>query len=126
MPDVLREREEDDEDRARGYQGGAVLVAAPVFAAGEGPGLEHVGAVVARSTRHLVTDARFAAILEEDFGISSAQILRALEREPRRQAIEMCAWAEKTREPSKALTNWARKHRKGAYGPRRRHDAGVL
>ena len=85
--------------------------------------LEHVGSIAPRvlrgSTRHLTTDARFAAILAEDFGIPSAEILRALEGEPRRQAIEICAWAEKTREPEKALSNWARKHRKGSHRPRR-------
>ena len=84
--------------------------------------LEHVGDVAARvlrgSTRHLTTDARFAAILEEDFGIAAAEILRALEGEPRRQAIEICAWAQKTQEPAKALANWAKKHRKGSYAPR--------
>ncbi len=85
--------------------------------------LEHVGSIAPRvlrgSTRHLTTDARFAAILEEDFGIPAAEILRALEGEPRRQAIEICAWAEKTQEPEKALSNWARKHRKGSHAPRR-------
>ena len=81
--------------------------------------LEHVGTVVARSTRHLTTDARFAVILQEDFAIPAAEILRALEGEPRRQAIEICAWAQKTREPEKALANWARKHRKGSFRPRR-------
>ena len=60
-----------------------------VVAAGED--LEHVGRIAARSTRHLITDARFAAILAEDFGISAAEILRALEGEPRRQAIEIRA-----------------------------------
>lgn len=85
--------------------------------------LEHVGTIVPRvlrgSTRRLTTDARFAAILAEDFGIPTAQILSALEGEPRRQAIEICAWAEKTQEPEKALANWARKHRKGSHRPRR-------
>ena len=88
-----------------------------VVAAGED--LEHVGRIAARSTRHLITDARFAAILAEDFGISAAEILRALEGEPRRQVIEICAWAERTGEPAKALSNWARKHCKGSHRPRR-------
>ena len=87
----------------------------------EATDLEHVSSIAPRvlrgSTRHLTTDARFAAILEEDFGIPAAEILRALESEPRRQAIEICAWAEKTQEPEKALSNWARKHRKGSHAP---------
>lgn len=81
--------------------------------------LEHVGSIVARSTRHLVTEVRFAGILEEDFGIDAADILKALEGEPRRQAIEICAWAEKTDEPARALENWSKKHKKGSHRPRR-------
>ena len=84
--------------------------------------LEHVGSIAPRvlrgSTRHLTTDARFAAILADDFGIAAAAIMEALEGEPRRQAIEICAWAEGTGELAKALANWAKKNRKGAHAPR--------
>lgn len=82
--------------------------------------LEHVGAIVARSTRHLVTDARFAAILEEDFpSIPAETVLGALDGEPKKQAIKICAWAERTDEPTRALANWAKKHRKGYHRPLR-------
>lgn len=62
-----------------------------------------VGNIVARSTRHLVTDARFATILEEDFGIASGAILKALEGESQKQAIEICARVEKPRKRSYRL-----------------------
>lgn len=74
------------------------------------------------STRHLVVDRKFAAILTEDFGIKSAVILRALDGEPKRQAIALCEWAERTSDPTGALLAWARKHHAGAY---HRHGAAA-
>ena len=47
------------------------------------------------STRHHVVDARFAALLSEDFGIPTATVLDALEGEPKKAAIAMCGWARK-------------------------------
>lgn len=72
------------------------------------------------STRHIVLDGRFAALLEADFGIEWATILEALVGEPQKQAIAICTWAEKTNEPAKALLAWSRKHRRGTHRPRRR------
>ena len=65
------------------------------------------------STKHHVTDARFAALLAEDFGIPPATVLDALEGEPKKQAISILTWAEKTDDPAWALTSWAKKHNKG-------------
>lgn len=72
------------------------------------------------STRHHVVDGRFAALLEEDFGIEWATIVEALIGEPQKQAIAICGWAEKTEEPAKALLAWSHKHRRGTHRPRRR------
>ena len=66
-----------------------------------------------RSSRHLVVVARFAALLEEDFGITAATVLDALEGEPKKGAIAVCGWASRTADPAFALTSWARKHNKG-------------
>ncbi len=69
------------------------------------------------STRHRVVDGRFAALLEEDFGISWAAVLEALQGEPQKRAIAICAWAsEKTDDPAGALVAWAKKHHKGGHG----------
>ena len=66
------------------------------------------------STKHHVTDARFAAILGEDFAaIPTVTIFVALEGEPQKQAISICEWAIRTDDPSRALLAWARKHHKG-------------
>ena len=65
------------------------------------------------SNKHFVVDHRFAAILSEDFGIPAATILDALQNEPQKAAIAICAWAERTEDPAFALTSWARKHNKG-------------
>ena len=84
------------------------------------------------STRYHVVDHRFAAILSEDFRIETCVILDALEGEPKKAAIAVCAWAvEKTDDPVFALTSWAKKHGKGrcrrathpAQQPARRHGA---
>ena len=45
------------------------------------------------SSRHLVVDARFAAILEDDFDIETRVILDALIDEPQKTAIALCEWA---------------------------------
>ncbi len=82
-----------------------------------------------RSTRHHLVDERFAAILEEDFGIETVVLLEALEGEPQKAAIKILAWAEKTDDPARALMAWARKHNRGrcrraarpADRPSRRH-----
>lgn len=61
-------------------------------------------------------DRRFVAILHEDFPILPAgTIRRALEGEPQRQSISICAWASGTGEPARVLLCWARKHRRGTY-----------
>lgn len=68
------------------------------------------------STRHMLVDRRFAAILHEDFPVlPAADIRRALEDEPRKAAIQVCVWASGTGEPARALLCWARKHRRGTY-----------
>ncbi|MDP9480065.1 MAG: hypothetical protein M3R38_31110 [Actinomycetota bacterium] len=58
-------------------------------------------------------NARFAALLADDFGIPAATVLDALEGEPQKQAISICEWAFRTDNPARALTSWARKHDKG-------------
>ena len=69
------------------------------------------------STRHLVVNGRFAALLEEDFGIPWDAILEALQGEPQKAAIKVCQWAtEKTDDPARALICWAKKHQRGAFG----------
>ena len=75
---------------------------------------------IAATTSHIKVDTRFAGLLSEDFGISKPKILSALEGESQKQAIEVCQWAARTDEPGKALLNWAKKHGKGGYAPRRR------
>ncbi len=72
-----------------------------------------------RSTRHHLVDPRFAALLEEDFDIETVVILDALEGEPQKSAISICAWAERTDDPAFALVAWARKHNRGRCGHRR-------
>lgn len=80
------------------------------------------------STRHIVVDSRFAALLEEDFGIPAPTILTALEGEPQKAAIAICEWASRQGNPARALTSWAKKHGKGRCrraripgSPSRRH-----
>ncbi|MDP9456344.1 MAG: hypothetical protein M3Q49_01300 [Actinomycetota bacterium] len=72
------------------------------------------------SSRHVVVDARFAALLAEDFGIARNTILDALEGEPQKQAISVCGWAEKTADPGHALLCWSKKHRRGRHRTDRR------
>ena len=67
------------------------------------------------STKHHTTDPRFAAILEDDFGIPAVFILDALEDEPQKTAIALCEWASRTDDPARALVAWARRHERGAY-----------
>ena len=67
------------------------------------------------STKHHQVDARFAALLTEDFGIEMRVILDALEGEPKKQAIAVCEWAEGTDYSAYALRCWARRHGWGAY-----------
>lgn len=69
------------------------------------------------STRKHVVNGRYAALLAEDFGIEWGVVLEALVGEPQRQAIAICDWAEKTKEPAKALVCWARKNKRGTYRP---------
>lgn len=77
------------------------------------------------STKHIVTDERFAAILEEDFAIPAETILEALAGEPCLQAIAILEWASRQDDPAYALTSWSKKHRKGAHRPgQRRRDCG--
>lgn len=65
------------------------------------------------STRLHTVDGRFAALLTEDFGVPAATVLDALEGEPQKAAISICAWAERTDDRAFALTSWAKKHSKG-------------
>ncbi len=67
------------------------------------------------STRHHVVDHRFAAILEDDFGIETSVILDALIGSPQKQAIFICEWASHTGDPAYALRCWARRRGRGAY-----------
>lgn len=77
---------------------------------------------ISGSTVHIKTDSRFAGFLADDFGITEATIMKALGGEPQREAIAICEWAtEKTDDPAKALVNWAKKHRRGAFRKARRN-----
>ncbi len=67
------------------------------------------------SSRHHVTDHRFALLLEEDFGIETGVILNALIDEPKKAAIAICEWASRTDDPAHALLCWSRKHRSGHH-----------
>ncbi|MDP9476436.1 MAG: hypothetical protein M3R38_12270 [Actinomycetota bacterium] len=67
------------------------------------------------STKHLVVDASFAAILSADFGIPTVTILDALKGEPKKASIGICEWASCTDDPAYALRCWARRHGRGAY-----------
>lgn len=71
--------------------------------------------IVAGSTRHIKVDRRFGLILSDDFGISAATIALSLSGEPQRRAIAICEWAAQTKNPQRALMNWAKKHNKGRY-----------
>ena len=75
------------------------------------------------STKHFCVDARFAAILHEDFPtIPAATILDALSDKPQRRAIAITEWAATKDDLAGALLAWSRKHRRGAY--RRRCGRG--
>lgn len=68
------------------------------------------------STKHHQVDARFALLLEEDFGIGAGVILDALEGELQRQTITLCAWAaEHTEDAAHALRCRAWRRGRGAY-----------
>lgn len=71
-----------------------------------------------RSTRHLTVDTRFAGLLQEDFGFGKATICGALAGEPQKEAIALCEWAATTDDPGKALTNWAKKNKRGGFRTR--------
>jgi hypothetical protein len=66
------------------------------------------------STKHHVVDEYFAALLVEDFGITTETILIALEGEPRRRSIAICAWAERNEDPAYARRCGAQRHSRGA------------
>ncbi|PLS84076.1 MAG: hypothetical protein CYG60_19840 [Actinobacteria bacterium] len=60
-------------------------------------------------------------MLAEDFGIPAATVLDALEGEPQKAAIAVCAWAaERTDDPTRALRCWAKKHNRGRCRAHRR------
>ncbi len=65
------------------------------------------------SNEPYVVNAEFAAVLEKDFGIPRAFILRALKGEPHQPAIARCRLATRYEEPSGTLLMLARKFRRG-------------
>jgi hypothetical protein len=65
------------------------------------------------STRHRVVDDQLAAVLEKDFGIPTAFILRALEGEPHQPAIALCRLATRFEERNGTLLMLARKFGRG-------------
>ena len=72
------------------------------------------------STRHHRVDDEFLGLLEEDFGIPRHALNNAfmgVPREPKKEAIALCAWASRTDEPPKALLSWARKNQRGTFRP---------
>ena len=50
------------------------------------------------STRHGLVDVRFAAVLEEHFGIPTAFVLRAPRGEPHQPAVALCRLATRYKE----------------------------
>jgi len=74
----------------------------------------------APSTRHHRCTPEFLGLLEEDFGIPRHALNNAfmgVPREPKKEAIALCAWASRTDDPPKALLSWARKNQRGTFRP---------
>lgn len=69
------------------------------------------------STKHIVVTGRYAALLEEDFGLEWGVVLECLVGEPCKTGMALCEWATTKREPAKALVAWARKNKRGTYRP---------
>jgi hypothetical protein len=74
---------------------------------------------VARSTRSIVVDARYARILADELGIKTTTARTAFIGEPQRRASEISGWAlDNSGDPeerSRMILAWARKHRAGAF-----------
>lgn len=74
-----------------------------------------------RTTRRHIVDERYAALLEEDFGIRTFHV-RALIGVPQRQAMAVCGWAEaRSEDPEERgemVVAWARKRQVGRYDRR--------
>ncbi len=75
-----------------------------------------------RTTRHHRCDEAFVALLAEDFLIEIWELQAALIGVPsvrKRQAIEVCVWAERATsdldERGRMIRSWARKNGKGSY-----------
>lgn len=89
-----------------------------------------------KSTRNLLTDARFAAIIADELGVKVSTARTAFIGEPKRRASEISGWAlEKgadAEERARMILAWAKKHRAGAFREEgdadfsRRLRAGVL
>jgi hypothetical protein len=75
------------------------------------------------STRHRVVDDQFAAVLEKDFGIPTAFILRAFKGEPCQPAIALCRLATRFEERNGTLLMLARKFGRGRARRRRTNAA---
>ncbi len=80
--------------------------------------------ITRRTTRHHRTDYPFTDLLHEDFGIPMFSLQAALigvPSVPKKEAIQVCAWAVRvTTNPDAAgdaLRSWARKNGRGSYHP---------
>ena len=73
-----------------------------------------------RTSRHLLTDERYAQLLAADFGIAERDALDAFVGVPMKRALRIAEWAESVeKSPLKrgqALTCWAKKNKAGVYG----------
>ncbi len=85
-----------------------------------------------RTTRHHRVDEDFVGLLHGDFGVAPWELQAAfvgVPSVPKKQAIRLCRWAERTTddvaerttddvaERGRMLRSWARKHNKGSYHP---------
>src|SRR5215208_6036001 len=74
---------------------------------------------VARSTRSIVVDGRYAQILADELGVKVTTARTAFIGEPQRRASEISGWAldngADATERSRMILAWARKHRAGAF-----------
>ena len=83
------------------------------------PILRSTAEKVARSTRHLVVDDRYAEILADELGVKITTARTAFIGEPQRQASEISGWAldnsDDPEERGRMVISWAKKHRRGAF-----------
>jgi hypothetical protein len=74
---------------------------------------------VARSTRSIMVDDRYAQILADELGVKVTTARIAFIGEPQRRASEISGWAldngADATERARMILAWARKNRRGAF-----------